>query len=103
MSLEANNLEIARIRNRVNQLDEQIQFVFEKESVTYDVPDALPVDWCKKKLKIRIPMDMLNESHIEIMLKKLKELISERRTLRDREASIMLNSGMIKIEQTVPE
>jgi len=102
-SIAENEVRLGHIQKRTAEIDKRLNEIFAKEAVSYFIPDRVPPDWGKSKIKVSLPIDMLEVKYLAEIVGKSSEIIMERKKLRDEEASLLLSMGRIKIEETVPE
>lgn len=86
------------IAKRVNDLEEKISEKFQEHTYEFSIPDNLPSHWGKKRLRVNIPFDNLNELKMEPLIKDINPLIRERSELRKQEVKIMIELGIINAE-----
>lgn len=103
MSIESKEIELHKIKEDVSSIDTDIKKIYEKDMINYEINDVIPKDWGRSKLKLNIPLDMLDVRYLDDTFNKLKVMIVRRSELRRREANLMLAIGEIKIQETVPD
>ena len=92
--------ELSQLREKISSLSKEINTKF--DDLDYVIPDTLPANWGRDKLKINISLDYLNGSHRKIF-ENVFDTINKRNKLRKKEAKMMLSLELIKIQETSAE
>lgn len=96
------NLQWLVLQNKVKTIDDQIKELPAAVFSSRIVPNWLPPEYGKEKIKISIPIDYLNDDSIKDFAKELRRLVGLRNQFRSDQAKLALDLDITKVEQTVP-
>lgn len=96
------NLQWLVLEKKVKTIDDQIKELPEMAFSKRIVPNWLPPEYGKERIKITIPIDYLNDDSIKEFAKELRRLVGLRNQFRADQAKLALDLDITKVEQTVP-
>lgn len=96
------NLQWLILKQKVENLDRQIAELPANTFSKRIVPNWLPPEYGKERIKFVIPIDYLNDESIKDFAQELRRLVGLRNQFRAEQAKLALDLDMTKIEETVP-
>lgn len=103
MNPAVGEVRINEIQKEVLALNKKLNKIFAGDNIDYYMPDRMLPDWGRAKIKVNIPIDVLEVDNLKGIMEQASPALIRRKELRAEEASILLALGKITIEETVPE
>jgi len=96
------NLQWLILRKKVADVDENIKELSAKAFSARVVPNWLPPEYAKERLRINVPIDYLTDDSIREFADELRRLVGIRTQLRSEQAKMSLALDITKVEETTP-
>lgn len=96
------NLQWLILGKKVTAVDDSIKELSLKAFSARVVPNWLPPEYAKERIKINVPIDYLNDDSIREFADELRRLVGIRTHLRSEQAKMSLDLDITKVEETSP-
>lgn len=96
------NLQWLVLQSKVKAIDDQIKDLPVTAFSQRVIPNWLPPEYGKERIKMTIPIDYLNDDSIKEFSRELRRLVGLRNQFRSEQAKLALDLDITKVEQTVP-